>query len=107
MTTAGVVVQAQEELPDVIIGDPNDISSDTLGQPISEAEIEAALANDDLLTYDPEERYPFTSEDNYFQGDIQIKTKDQLTEIILNKETDGQSSAISNPSLKWPNAQIP
>jgi len=106
MTTV-VFTVAQEELPDVIIGDPNNPSSDTIGEPISEAELEAALANEDLLTYEPEQKHPFTSEDNYFQGDIQIKTKDQLTEIILNKETDGQSSAISNPSLKWPNAQIP
>jgi len=101
------VTDAQEDLPDVIIGDPNDASSDTVGPAFSEAEFEAALANDDLLTYQPDQSRLFTSEDNFFQGDIQIKTKDQLTEIILNKETDGQSSAISNPSLKWPSAQIP
>ncbi|CAL4094757.1 unnamed protein product [Meganyctiphanes norvegica] len=101
------VAKTNEELPNVIIGDPNNASSDVIGPAISEAEFEAALANENLVTYQPEDNSALTSQDTFFQGDIQIKSKDQLIEILQNKEGYGQSSAISNPSLKWPNAQIP
>ncbi|CAL4094759.1 unnamed protein product [Meganyctiphanes norvegica] len=102
-----VVKTNEEDIPNVTIGEPNDPSSDVVGQPISEAELEAALADESLTTNQLEDSSPITQQGSFFQGDIQIQTKDQLIEIMQKHETDGQSSAISNPRMKWAKAQVP
>ncbi|CAL4065514.1 unnamed protein product [Meganyctiphanes norvegica] len=98
-------------LPDVLIGDPNDVAADDIGLPITDEEFAAALADPSLLTFRSDdiddEVSPLANQTTHFQGDIQIQNEDQFYELMLNNETNGQSSAISNPSLKWPNNEIP
>jgi len=95
-----------DKLPDILIGDHNDVASDIPGPAITEEEFAASLLDDSLLAPVPDHISPFR-ESKYFQGDIQLQTADQLREIILNKETNGQDSAISNPRMKWPGGVIP
>ncbi|ROT79569.1 putative zinc metalloproteinase [Penaeus vannamei] len=94
---------AQVELPDVIIGDPNDASNDVVGAPISEKELEDSL-DLDLVNLQTEED-PITTS-GFFQGDIMVASEDQLYQI-LEGDSDGQNSAIRNPQKLWPNSAIP
>ncbi|XP_037799604.1 zinc metalloproteinase nas-4-like [Penaeus monodon] len=95
--------KSQVELPDVIIGDPNDASNDVLGAPISEKEIADSL-DLDLASLQTEED-PITTS-GFFQGDIMVASEDQLYQI-LEGDSDGQHSAIKNPQKIWPNSVIP
>ncbi|KAK7080338.1 Meprin A subunit beta [Halocaridina rubra] len=98
------LVQGQQQLPDVIIGEQNDPHNDIMGEPLSEKELQNSP--------DPDVSNSVTSSTNpiwnsgYYQGDIVIATEDHLYQII---EGSGniQNSAVRNPLLKWPNAEVP
>jgi len=99
-------VGCNDDFPDILIGDHNDAASDIPGPPITEEEFAASLLDDSLLVPVPDHISLF-NKTKYFQGDIQLQTEDQLREIILNQEANGQDSAISNPRMKWPGGVVP
>ncbi|XP_045583756.1 zinc metalloproteinase nas-4 [Procambarus clarkii] len=91
-------------LPNIIIGDPNDAISDVLGAPLSAEEFKTSLRRPSTKKLRTKND-PITSS-GYFQGDIMVTSEDHLYQIILGDPKD-QLSAVRNPQKMWPEAQIP
>ncbi|XP_068219088.1 LOW QUALITY PROTEIN: hatching enzyme 1.2-like [Palaemon carinicauda] len=93
--------RAQLPIPDVYLGNPNELDNDALGPPITEAELLESLNVEILI---PEED-PIGSS-GFFEGDIMVKSRDILYDIVEG-DPKGQNSAVKNPLLLWPNGVIP
>lgn len=108
VVVASATCRAEQQLglPDVIIGDPNDPSTDELAPPLSQEELDAAARQEPP----PEDDVTGTSDgittSGFFQGDIVVPSRDHLYQIIQGSP-EAQASAVNDPKLKWPNAVVP
>ncbi|KAG7159340.1 zinc metalloproteinase nas-4-like [Homarus americanus] len=96
-------IMDSSKLPDIPLGNPESMKTDTLAEPLDEEDFNYELPMSDAIAshsaFDP----IFMA--GLFEGDIQLASESDLASILLGGPR--QRSGIADQHKRWPNARIP